>query len=132
MRRIVLIIFALLPLWLMAVDNVKVAEALLRLDRSLEERYSFNSRRQEYIDSLCGLYQADSTRHDLIMQIGEAYTGFNNDSALVYFRRGVDLPSPHDLPYRWKLASLMPWAGFSIRLCRPTTLSTRAKCPILF
>lgn len=112
MRRIVLIIFALLPLWLMAVDNVKVAEALLRLDRSLEERYSFNSRRQEYIDSLCGLYQADSTRHDLIMQIGEAYTGFNNDSALVYFRRGVDLPSPHDLPYRWKLASLMPLGGF--------------------
>ena len=46
------------------------------------------------------------------MQIGRAYTGFDNDSALTYFRRGTQLPSPQNLPYKWELASLLPLGAF--------------------
>lgn len=103
---------ALLSLTAHGIDQAKRAAALDSLDSSLAIRHEIEAGRQRYIDSLVALQKNDTTRHCLIMEIGEAYTGFDNDSALVYFTRGVNLGAPENLPYRWKFASLLPLNGF--------------------
>lgn len=110
MRTIVLIFFSLV-LAAGAMGSERLERALERLDASLERRQQIINVRQHSIDSLIALYGADTARHELLFKIGEAYTGFNNDSALAYFNRGVTLPHPYDEPFRWSLASLLPLAG---------------------
>ena len=112
MRWIVIFLSALLSLTAHGIDQAKRAAALDSLDSSLAIRHEIEAGRQRYIDSLVALQKNDTTRHCLIMEIGEAYTGFDNDSALVYFTRGVNLGAPENLPYRWKFASLLPLNGF--------------------
>ncbi len=112
MRPILLLMLLLMALPSTAIDSDKVDAALRDLDQSLSKRQLYCSKRQHYIDSLTALYNADSDRQELLMQIGRAYTGFDNDSALTYFRRGTQLPSPQNLPYKWELASLLPLGGF--------------------
>ncbi len=112
MRWIVIFLSALQSLTAHGIDQAKRAAALDSLDSSLAIRHEIEAGRQRYIDSLVALQKNDTTRHCLIMEIGEAYTGFDNDSALVYFTRGVNLGAPENLPYRWKFASLLPLNGF--------------------
>ncbi len=112
MRWIVIFLSALLSLTAHGIDQAKRAAALDSLDSSLAIRHEIEAGRQRYIDSLVALQKNDTTRHCLIMEIGEAYTGFDNDSALVYFTRGVNLGAPENLPYRWIFASLLPHNGF--------------------
>ena len=112
MRWIVIFLSALLSLTAHGIDQAKRAAALDSLDSSLAIRHEIEAGRQRYIDSLVALQKNDTTRHCLIMEIGEAYTGLDNDSALVYFTRGVNLGAPENLPYRWKFASLLPLNGF--------------------
>ncbi len=112
MRPILLLMLLLMALPSTAIDSDKVDAALRDLDQSLSKRQLYCSKRQHYIDSLTALYNADRDRQELLMQIGRAYTGFDNDSALTYFRRGTQLPSPQNLPYKWELASLLPLGGF--------------------
>ena len=112
MRWIVIFLSALLSLTAHGIDQAKRAAALDSLDSSLAIRHEIEAGRQRYIDSLVALQKNDTTRHCLIMEIGEAYTGFDNDSALVYFTSGVNLGAPENLPYRWKFASLLPLNGF--------------------
>lgn len=112
MRWIVIFLTALLSLTAYGIDQAKTSAALDFLDSSLAVRHEIEASRQRYIDSLVALQKNDTTRHCLIMEIGEAYTGFDNDSALVYFTCGVNLGAPENLPYRWKYASLLPLNGF--------------------
>lgn len=112
MRWTAIFLILLLSLSAYGIDKEKRSAALDSLDSSLAVRHEIEAGRQRYIDSLVALHRADTTRHCLIMEIGEAYTGFDNDSALVYFTRGVGLGAPENLPYRWKYASLLPLNGF--------------------
>lgn len=113
MRRLTTLILALIAVvTAFAIPPVKVDNALKQLDASLSRRQYFLEIRQRNIDSLTFLYHADTTRHDLLMAIGEAYRGFNNDSALVYFGIGVALPGEERLPFCWKQASLLPLSVF--------------------
>ncbi|MBO4943112.1 MAG: hypothetical protein J6C95_06755 [Muribaculaceae bacterium] len=111
MRFLSLLLAILIVLPACAIDRAKVDKALGALDRSLEKRMDFISARQSYIDSLSSLYHADTTRHDLLMTLGDAYKGFNNDSALAYLSKGAALDDDSRLPFRWKLAALLPLSG---------------------
>ncbi len=85
---------------------------LKRLDKALEFRQDYIAGRQHCIDSLCRLLEATPNSTDLMMQIAESYSGFNNDSALVYLHQGALLADGEaKLPFRWKYASLLPLAG---------------------
>lgn len=112
MRYLHLLLALLLAVPAFAIDHAKADKALVALDRSLEQRQHFIGKRQSYIDSLTTLYHADTLRHDLLMTIGDAYKGFNNDSALVYLLKGTELAGDERLPFCWKLASLLPLSGF--------------------
>ncbi len=113
MRRLATLLLAFLAVaTAFAIDQNKVDHALRKLDDSLKKRQHFIELRQHSIDSLTALYHADTTRHDLLMRIGEGYKGFNNDSALYYLSKGIYLPGDERLPFCWKLASLLPLGGF--------------------
>lgn len=94
-----------------AVTADDLSASLAAVDRALSKRAQYIERRQAYIDSLSEA--ADSTSAADMMAIAEAYTAFNNDSALVYLNRGRSVAAPAEaLPFRWKAASLLPLAGF--------------------
>ncbi len=112
LRFLAVILAALSILPASAIDRRKVAEAYSALDASLAKRREYMAERQGYIDSLKSVFDADTSRHDLMMAIGDAYTGFDNDSALMYFSRGASLPEPQNMPFRWRLASLLPLSAF--------------------
>lgn len=109
MGRVLLGILLLLSSVAWAGDTSK---ALRNLDRALAQRNQFIQQRQHRIDSLVALQQANP-RIGLLMDIAESYTGFNNDSALYYYNKGIQLaPGAQSLPFRWKYASLLPLVGF--------------------
>lgn len=88
--------------------------ALAKLDRLLERRSVYINRRQARIDSLSNIYRADSTRLDELVEIGDLYKGFNNDSALAYQKKAASMTgAPLSYRYRWEYASLLPLSGFN-------------------
>ena len=95
-----------------AATAADLSASLAAVDRALAKRAQYIDRRQQYIDSLS--VAADSTSAADMMAIAEAYTAFNNDSALTFLDRGrrVAAPGPEALHFRWKAASLLPLAGF--------------------
>lgn len=97
-----------------ATDEALLANALRDLDRKLENRSDYIAMRQMRIDSLTEKYRRDSTDSRTLLQIADLYTSFNNDSALHYLDRGRQrfAGTPDELPIRWRLASLLPLAGF--------------------
>lgn len=97
-----------------AIDRADISAAYDNLDVSLSERTRYIDGRQAYIDSLCSqLRHTSAPDADLLMSVADAYTGFNNDSALAYLSHGIaQLPARQALPFRWKQASLLPLGGF--------------------
>lgn len=90
----------------------RVTDALDKLDDALSGRQDYIAARQQRIDSLCRLLDAGTPSARLVMEIADAYSGFNNDSALVYLKKGADsFSGAASLPFRWKFASLLPLAG---------------------
>lgn len=102
------------PLGARAVTADDVDKALDDLDSWLKSRHKFIEMRQDSIDSLCVILNSKPVDDPaMLMKIAECYTAFNNDSALVYLRRGAaTTPYPQNLAFRWKCASLMPLSGF--------------------
>lgn len=110
MRRAVLLICILLSLPVFSADRSTNA-ALQRLDGILQNQEKFLAVRQQRIDSLRELYSAQPGPA-LLMQISEAYKGFNNDSAMAYLRLGAETTSGREADgFRWRLAALMPLGG---------------------
>lgn len=100
-----------------SVTHTDVRKALDDLDITLQRREQYIKMRQNRIDTLCTRLAACPTLPDSLEQmlaIGEAYTSFNTDSALVYLRRGIDL-AQGDLLTRMTLlyATQLPLAGFN-------------------
>lgn len=110
----VLAVLLCVPLGARAVTADDVDKALDDLDSWLKSRHKFIEMRQDSIDSLCVILNSKPVDDPaMLMKIAEGYTAFNNDSALVYLRRGAaTTPYPQNLAFRWKCASLMPLSGF--------------------
>lgn len=89
-----------------------VTKAIEKLDRTLDRREEFISRRQNTIDSLKEL---PALRSDfrLLMEVGDSYCLFSNDSAIVYYRLAADAATNASdrLHARLKSLSLMPLSG---------------------
>lgn len=76
-----------------SITDKDVRIALNDLDVALQRRQQYIKTRQNRIDTLCSRLKASSTLNDSLeymLAIGEAYTSFNADSAIVYLRRGID------------------------------------------
>lgn len=107
-----LVLSLLLAITTVSAFGSRVSTALSKLDRALELRQEFIAQRQHKIDSLCNILGTDNTSASLLMQIADAYAGFNNDSALAYYYKGSELAEGEaKQPFRWKYASLLPLAG---------------------
>ena len=61
-------------------------DAIDRLDRALGKRERYIEQRQHLIDSLKDAYARNCRYGDLIA-IGDAYSSFINDSAIIYYER---------------------------------------------
>lgn len=113
MKRLYLIAVALL-LASGAWASGKAGKALEELDKVLDRSAEYTDARQRLIDSLSARYDSvGASEPGLLMAIADAYTGFDNDSALVFLQRGIDTASGVEkMEFRWRHASLLPLAGF--------------------
>lgn len=102
------------------VNAPDVESELERVDNELDRRHIYLKRRSSMIDSLNRLIvelpRRDVRRLDLIMQLGDCYTGYLTDSAIVNYERGEMLSNrlgEHDMAmnFRLKRIAVLPVAG---------------------
>lgn len=102
------------------ITDAQVEEALEHLDMEISKRHEYISKKQHHIDSLRTLMNRVSTdmdRLNVIMEIGETYCAFDNDSALIYFTRGYDSAKDFGFEetatkFRILRATYLPLCGF--------------------
>lgn len=124
MKKVLLLISNLIVTMLstaaFAVSTDDVDEALRCLDTVLEQSAQYAEKRLSKIDSLKSLVN-DNTPIDrrlhLLMELGDVYTAFDNDSALIYYSRGHDHSSEAGdslYAYRFKVkrAAILPLSCF--------------------
>lgn len=86
-----------------------VQESLENLDKALAARADAVNRRQAAIDRLTDSLSAGGPEASLVLEIANHYRGFNNDSALHYYSRGMQLADSADrLPFVLGKAALLP------------------------
>ncbi len=113
MRRLIAFISIYLICIGVAIAAPRSAKALEELDKCIDMRYVYISERQHRIDSLMVVLHSLGDRAHILMEIADAYTAFDNDSAITYLYKGVDHSTPDEaVVFRWKLASLLPLGGF--------------------
>lgn len=110
-----------------AVISAKDSEKALReLDRLLTVRAAYRATRQARIDSLRGelrsVHGMPDRKMDILRQLGESYTAFNNDSALYFYGEGIRVANQTGSDSMAMLLhlnelALLPLAGF----CREAT-----------
>lgn len=122
-RKLLITIFLLSQCGIIAlaigITDKQVQQALLTLDEQLELRNDYIKKRQFTIDSLCRLSEDEkSVEYQAfnLMRIGDEYSSFNNDSALVYYSAGKQLAEDTGndsivLAFRLKLDTYWPLAG---------------------
>ena len=122
-RKLLITIFLLSQCGITAlaigITDKQVQQALLTLDEQLELRNDYIKKRQFTIDSLCRLSEDEkSVEYQAfnLMRIGDEYSSFNNDSALVYYSAGKQLAEDTGndsivLAFRLKLDTYWPLAG---------------------
>lgn len=108
---------AVIFLWLLGAlgttAQLRAPQAFDRLDHELDRRTDYLERRQTRIDSLTRKLGHAPRNTALILELAEAFTGFDNDSALVYLTRGIDNSNGVErLRFIWLRSSLLPLAGF--------------------
>lgn len=97
-----------------------IEKVLQNLDNEIENRDKYILSRQNQIDSLYILYQSSKDSNAILfhtLSIGDKYVAFNNDSALVFYKRGIDLASKTkndslEIVFKLKLLTNLPLAGF--------------------
>lgn len=115
-----------------------VESVLKRLDNEIANRDDYISKHQHRIDSLENILKKDPQNLRLIEEIGELYTSFNNDSALVVYDKGIETARSmgnDSIANRFVMsrAAILPLAGFiyhSIKTFEgidPKSLSTADK-----
>lgn len=107
-------VLAALLLWIVpGLRAGRGTEAFKDLDRQLDLRAEYLAARQKKIDSL--MLELGGAPDDItvIRRLAEAYTGFNNDSALAYLSRGADRSAGIDrMRFVWLRSALLPLTGF--------------------
>lgn len=95
------------------IDSPDVSKSISELDRALDRREAFMALRQEKIDSLKSDYTHIHSANTLI-EIGEEYSSFSNDSAIVYFEHAIATAKNDNerISAVIRRASLLPLAGF--------------------
>lgn len=123
MKKIILflyVIFINVSGFAIGVSDADVKKVLNELDEALSKRRVFVEKRIESIDSLKKLYYSTdiiNAQLDVIMQIADSYNGFDNDSALHYYSKGLDMALHNGvdsiaLKFRLNRAVILPLAGF--------------------
>ncbi len=101
-----------------AISEKQTREAINRLDKQIARRNAYIDRRQSQIDTLRHRLASQVSASDsvgVMLEIANAYTGFNNDSAITYFRRGYLIASDpmQRTRMRMGMGALLPMAGFN-------------------
>lgn len=93
------------------ISQKEIDKTLTKLDRTLDSREEFIAARQRCIDSL------KQRPHELstLMDIGDAYSSFDNDSAIAYFSLGEHNAGTRveAMKFRLRMLPLLPLAGYS-------------------
>lgn len=103
-----------------AISDADVEEVLNQLDHEIVKRSSYINAREVSIDSIRNRLTGNIPTErelELIMQLGDLYSSFNNDSALIYYTRGfekarVDRDSVNTFRFRAKRSTVLPLSGF--------------------
>lgn len=98
-RRYIYIIFLCLitihnKAYAIEIPNSLVEETLKQLDSEIANREKYIKKRETQIDSLKKslINSSDQSSHiSTLMEIGDKYIAFNNDSAITYFEKGHNL-----------------------------------------
>lgn len=99
------------------ISNNKIEETLVRLDNEITKRDIYIAQQQTRIDSLketLSLCKKDSLQ--IIMEIGDEYVAFDNDSAIYYYDKGFNTSIANNLDstalvFRLKRNTFLPLAG---------------------
>lgn len=108
---------------LKAAGNISESEmehSLDMLDKEIAKRSEYINAREARIDSIrrkLNVNLPTAKYLDLTMQMGDLYSSFDNDSALIYFTRGYDKSvaagdSIYAFRFRAKRATMLPLSGF--------------------
>ncbi len=93
--------------------GLRAPEAFKELDRQLDLRNEYLDMRQSRIDSLALKHRGAPGNSSLLLELSEAFIGFDNDSALKYLTCGVDkTEGVEKMRFTWLRSSLLPLAGF--------------------
>lgn len=101
-----------------AVSEKEARKIITMLDKQIARRNVYIDRRQSQIDTLHHRLARQASASDsvnVMLEIAQAYTAFNNDSAITYYRKGY-LKSPDPLMrtrMRMGMGALLPLAGFN-------------------
>lgn len=102
------------------VTQSRVDEVLGRLDYELEHRQKYIDRRYAMLDSLRERLKESTSGsdgwYDEVMKLGSGYTSFKTDSAISYFKKGLDVSllkgdSLRANEFRLRLAVQLPLMG---------------------
>ncbi len=103
------------------ITDAKVVETLNTLDYEIKNRNTYKNSLRAKIDSLKNQqYHTIQNKKniELLLEIGNAYVAFNNDSAIAYFHQGLtkSINENHDsiaTIMALKLSTYLPLAGFT-------------------
>lgn len=102
------------------ITRTDVEKSLEQLDKEIAKRSEYIRARESRIDSIRHRLTDNipgGRQLELTMQMGDLFSSFNNDSALVYYTRGYDKSleigdSINAFRFRAKRATMMPLSGF--------------------
>ena len=121
MKKTLLFIISILACgtsYAISISDEKVEETLKRLDAEIEKREIYLTNKQNSIDALKSSFSTDTLKNlDIMMEIGDEYVAFDNDSALIYYDKGYKLAKSLNIDslatsFRLKRATYLPLAGF--------------------
>ncbi|MDE5658664.1 MAG: hypothetical protein K2I25_06465, partial [Muribaculaceae bacterium] len=103
-----------------SITKKDVENSLDMLDKEIAKRSDYIHSRETRIDSIRQRLAEpipDQRQLDLTMQLGDLYSSFNNDSALIAYTRGLDKAreigdSVNVFRFRVKRATILPLSGF--------------------
>lgn len=105
------------------ITDKTVSRTLAILDKELSNRDAYVNKRQEAIDSIKNVLNScdtvDNRYFNVLLELGNRYSGYLTDSALIYYRRGEAMGEMLNNPYykvtfQMKKLATLPAAGFMV------------------
>lgn len=130
MSRVTAIVFCIASLFCAFLGKAEkritekvVDRTLSVLDKELSNRAIYVNKRQASIDSIKGLLNTLDTINDryfeVMLELGNRYSGYLTDSALIYYRKGESISellnnSYYKVAFQMKKLATLPAAGFMV------------------